>query len=405
VSTNGAGTATFSAITLNGPAGNYTLSFGSGSLTPVVSGTIALSAGSGSNLSITQQPSPTVQSGIPFPQQPVIQLRDGSNNPVAQPGVVVTVAILTGGGTLGGTTTATTNSAGQATFSGLSISGTVGARTLLFGASGYTTVTSNTINVTPGAAAALVISVPPPSSAQSGVPFSSQPSIQLQDEGGNAVPQGGVVVSVSLSGGGTLIGSTTATTNGSGTATFSGLGISGLAGSTYSLSFTASGLTGTTSGSITLAAGAAAQLTITTQPGGATSGMAFTTQPAIQVRDAQGNPVSQSGVIVTASIASGGGATLLGSGTATTDASGLAQFSGLGLSGPAGNYTIGFASAPLSGVTSGTIVLAGGTPAQLVIQTQPGGAVSGAPFSTQPAIVVRDAQSNPVGPALRSPPR
>jgi len=392
--TNGAGTATFSAITLNGPAGNYTLTFGSGSLTPVVSGTIALSAGSGSKLSLSVQPSATVQSGIPFPIQPVVQLLDGSNNPVSQSGVVVSVAILSGGGSLGGATTATTNGSGVATFSGLSISGTVGARTLLFGATGYTTVTSNAINVTPGAAAALVIAVQPPSNAQSGVPFGGQPSLQLLDASGNAVAQGGVVVSVSLNGaGGALIGSTTATTSGGGVATFSGLGISGLVGS-YSLTFSSGALTGATSSSITLAAGAAAQLTITTQPGGASSGLAFTTQPAIQVRDAAGNPTG-AGTAITASIASGPGATLLG-GSATANGSGLAVFSGLGLTGTVGTYTIGFASGSLTGATSGPVVLSPGAPAQMTIQTQPAGAVSGAAFTTQPAIVVRDAQSNPV---------
>jgi len=394
--TNGSGAATFGALSLNGPAGNYTLSFGSGSLTPAVSGPIALSAGSGSNLSITVQPSATVQSGIPFPVQPVIQLRDGSNNPVAQAGVVVSVAILTGGGTLGGTTTATTDPSGVATFSGLSISGTVGTRTLLFGASGYTTVASNAINVTPGAATALAVVTQPSSTAQSGAAFGSQPAIQVQDVSGNAVAQGGVAVSVSLNGaGGSLIGSTSATTSAAGLATFSGLGISGLVG-TYSLSFAAGGLTGATSGSITLAAGSASQLTVSTQPGGASSGAAFTTQPAVQVRDAQGNPVLQSGLTVTASIASGAGATLVGSGTATTDSSGLAQFAGLGLSGPAGNYTLGFASTGLTSATSATIALGPGAPAQLAIVTQPAGATNGAAFTTQPAIQVRDAQGSPV---------
>jgi hypothetical protein len=112
---------------------------------------------------------------VPFGQQPVIQLRDASNNPVAQSGVVVTVAILTGGGTLGGTTTATTNASGIATFSGLSITGTVGARTLLFGASGYTTVTSNAINITAGTATALSITTQPSASALSGQAFATQP--------------------------------------------------------------------------------------------------------------------------------------------------------------------------------------------------------------------------------------
>ena len=400
VTTSASGAATFSALTLTGPAASYTLSFSSGSLTPATSTAIVLSAGSGSRLSITTQPSASAQNGVPFAQQPVIQLRDASNNPVAQSGVVVTVAILTGGGTLGGTTTATTNGSGVATFSGLSITGTVGARTLLFGASGYTTVTSNAINITAGAATALSVTTQPSATAQSGQPFASQPVIQLRDQSGNAVSQSGVVVSASVNGAGaSLIGSASATTSAGGVATFSGLGLAGTIGS-YSLSFAASGLTAATSSSISLAAGAAAQLTITTQPGGATSGSAFTTQPVIQVRDAQGNAVSQSGITITPSIASGGGgtATLIG-GAATTNGSGVATFSGLGISGPVGNYTVGFASTGLTSATSATIALASGAPTQLVIVTQPAGANSGAAFTTQPVIALRDAQSNPVNQA------
>lgn len=393
--TNTSGTATFSALTLTGPAGSYTLTFSSGALTPATSGAITVGAGSGSRLTLIQQPSPSAQNGVPFAQQPVIQLSDGSGNPVSQAGVVVSVAILTGGGALGGTTTATTNASGVATFLDLSITGTIGQRTLLFGATGYTTVTSNAIDITPGAAAALTITAQPSANAQSGIAFAAQPAVQVVDGSGNAVSQAGVSVTASVNGAGaSLIGSASASTNGSGLATFSGLGLSGTIG-TYSLSFAASGLTGVTSTSINLAAGAAAQLTITTQPAGASSGSAFTTQPAIQVRDAQGNAVGLAGITVTASIASGGAATLLG-GTATTDGSGLAQFSGLGLSGPVGNYTIGFAAPSLTGATSGTVALGPGAPAQLVIATQPAGAASGAAFVTQPAIQVLDAQSNPV---------
>lgn len=396
--TSGSGTATFGALSLSGPAGNYTLTFSSGSLTPATSSSVTLGAGSGSNLSITTQPSASAPNGAVFAAQPVIQLRDGSNNPVAQAGVVVSVAILSGGGSLGGTTTATTNASGVATFSGLSITGTVGARTLLFGASGFTAVSSNAINITPGAATVLTITTQPPATAQSGAAFGTQPAVQLRDQSGNAVLQAGVSVTASVNGAGaSLIGGSSASTNASGVATFSGLGLSGTAG-TYSLSFSASGVTGVTSSAISLTPGAAAQLTITTQPAGASSGSAFTTQPALQVRDAQGNAVSQAGVTVTASIASGGAATLFG-GPATTNGAGLATFSGLGLSGTVGPYTIRFTATGLTGVTSGTITLGAGTSAALTIATQPGGAASGAAFATQPRVQVRDAQGNPVSTA------
>ena len=394
VSTAASGAATFGALTLTGPAGNYSLTFSSGALTPATSGAITLGAGSGSKLSISTQPPASVPNGQAFGA--VIQLLDGSNNPVALAGVDVQVAINTGAGILGGTMLATTSPSGTATFSNLSITGTVGARTLIFFANAFTSVTSNTINITPGAATALSVTTQPSSSAQSGAPFGSQPAVQIVDGSGNAVPQAGIVVTASLNGaGGALIGATTATTSGAGLATFSGLGISGTVGS-YSLSFSAGSLTGAQSSGISLSAGAAAQLTITTQPGGASSNTAFTTQPVIQVRDAQGNAVAQADITVTASIASGGPGTLVGTAQAITNASGVATFSDLGLSGTVGSYTIGFASAPLTGATSGSIALAHGAPAVLVILVQPGGAVNGAAFSTQPSLELRDAQANPV---------
>src|SRR5207244_2784261 len=98
---------TFSGLAISGPAGSYTLSFGATGLTAATSSAITLGAGSATQLSTTTEPSATAQSGVPFAQQPVLQLRDGVGNAVSQAGVTVTAAIASGGGTLGGTLTAT----------------------------------------------------------------------------------------------------------------------------------------------------------------------------------------------------------------------------------------------------------------------------------------------------------
>jgi len=84
---------------------------------------------------------------------------------------------------------------------------------------------------------------------------------------------------------------------------------------------------------VTITAGAATQLTITTEPSAsAASGVAFAQQPVLQLRDASGNAVSQSGVVVTAALASGA-VTLGGTLTATTNASGVATFTNLMITG------------------------------------------------------------------------
>jgi len=111
--------------------------------------------------------------------------------------------------------------------------------------------------------------------------------------------------------------------------------------------------TGTASG--------ATHLSITTQPSStAQSGAVFAAQPVIQLRDANGNAVSQAGVSVTVT-ASGG--TLGGTASATTNASGVATFSGLSISGLVGSYTLTFQSTGLASVTSGNIALSAGAAA------------------------------------------
>src|SRR5262249_40910867 len=157
-----------------GTIGDRTLVFTASGFTSVTSNTITITAGSATQLAITTQPSSSAQSGIAFGQQPVIQLRDVSGNNVSQSGVVVTAAIATGGGPLGGTLTATTNASGAATFSTLSISGTIGNRPLGFSATGLTGATSNTVAITAGNADHLSITTQPSSSAQSGVQFGQQ---------------------------------------------------------------------------------------------------------------------------------------------------------------------------------------------------------------------------------------
>src|SRR5207249_1549520 len=163
----------------------------------------------------------------------------------------------------------------------------------------------------------------------------------------------------------------TATTVTGGAATFTGLTINGAAGD-YTLRFESSPLTPATSGTITLSAGTATQLTITTEPSPtATSGAAFNPQPVLQVRDGAGNPAGGADRVVTAVIASGPAGATLSNATATTLASGAATFSGLAISGTAGDYTLRFESGSLAPATSGTITLSAGTATQLTITTQP----------------------------------
>ena len=396
--TDATGEATFSGLTLSGSAGNFTLRFGGTGLTAAVSNTVALGAGSGSVLFIQTQPGATAQNGVDFAQQPVIQLRDASNNPVNQPGVVVSASILSGGGTLNGTTTATTNASGVASFNDLAITGVVGSRTLIFSASGFVSATSAAITLTAGAATQLALTTQPSSSVQSGVVFPTQPVVQLKDQSGNNVSQNNVSVDAAIaSGGGTLDGTFPINTNASGQAAFTDLAITGTPGA-HTLTFSSSGLSSVTSGSMSVTAGQANHLSITTQPSAtAQNSIAFPQQPTIQLRDAAGNPVSQNGVQVTATIASGGG-TIGGTSTVNTNASGLATFGNLEINGTIGNRTLQFTSGTLNSATSGTINIVAGAATTIDVSAGDGQSTdAGTPVAVPPRVLVADVSGNPVG--------
>lgn len=177
----------------------------------------------------------------------------------------------------------------------------------------------------------------------------------VQGEGACAAATSGYTVTVDIaSGGGVLSGATSVVTVAAGTATFAGLSITGLIGA-RTLSFSATSLTGATSGTITLAPGAATQLTITTQPPARVAlGAVFVPQPVIQIRDAAGNALSQSGTTDTAAIATGP-ATLSGTNTAVTNASGVATFLDRSFTVNTGVRTLNVSAPGLTGATSTAI--------------------------------------------------
>ncbi|MEW5928542.1 MAG: invasin domain 3-containing protein [Gemmatimonadota bacterium] len=389
--TDAAGRATFAGLSISGATGAYTLGFSAAGLADAASGAITLAPGDPAALTVATQPSPTAQSGIAFPTQPTVQLRDASGNAVSQAGVAVTAAIASGGGTLGGTATATTDAMGLATFGNLAISGTAGQRTLSFASAGLAGASSAAVDVVAGAPASLTVSTQPSSSAQSGIALPAQPVLQLRDADGNAVPQAGVPVTASIaSGTGTLGGTATVATDAAGRAAFTDLAVSGPVGS-YTLGFASSGLAGATSGTITLAAGAPATLAVNAGSGQtAAAGTAVATAPSVVVRDGSNNPVA--GVSVSFAVATGGGS--VAGGTATTDASGIATVGSWTLGTTAGSNTLTASAGGLTPVTF-TATATAGAATQLVLTAQPSAtAQSGIAFGAQPSLQLRDAYGN-----------
>ncbi len=349
-----------------------------------------------STLSLETAPSSSATNGVPLAQQPALQLRDQFGNAVSLGGTVITASIGSGGGSVAGSTTATTSAGGLATFSGLIVNGPVGNQQVLsFSGPGLTPVASGNITMIAGAASQLVITTQPSAAATNGAVFAQQPVLRVTDAGGNPVASGGVTVTAVIgSGGGALGGTTSAVTSGAGVATFTNLAITGLVGS-RTLDFSASGLTGVTSSGIAISASTATTIAAaSTTSQSATAGSAVATPPSVLVTDQSGNPVS--GVNVTFAVASGGGG--LTGGSVTTSAAGLATV---------GSWTLGTAIGPNSltatatGLTGSPVNFAAtataAPPANVAINAGNGqSATVGTAVATAPSVAITDQFGNPV---------
>jgi adhesin/invasin len=172
--------------------------------------------GAATTLAIITQPSSAVSSGLSFAQQPVIELRDAAGNPVPREGVNVTAAIVSGGGSLGGTTTRATNREGRAVFTDLAITGLPGPRTLIFSAAGFSSVRSSPIQVAAGAPSGSRSTLSASPAAIVVGTGSSTVTVTVRDAQGTPIP--GVAVQISVSGSGNTV-TQTGSTNSSGVAT------------------------------------------------------------------------------------------------------------------------------------------------------------------------------------------
>ncbi len=380
-----AGVATFTNLRID-LAAAHTLSFAVASpALSVTSTSFTVSPGAASQLAVTTQAA-GAKSGAAFTTQPVVEVRDAAGNRVTDNTATITATVSTGATVLG--TAAVSAAAGVATYGTLGLSGTVGSYTVTYAATGLTSATQ-TVSLTAGAATQLAV-VTSAAGAASGAAFTTQPVVEMRDAAGNRAGPltNDSTVTLAVSTGGTLVGTATVASIG-GRATFTNTGVSGLVG-TYTLTYSAAGLTAATQ-SVTLTAGAPSQLVVTTAPAGATSGAAFTTQPVIEIRDAQGNKTASTAT-VTATVASGGG-TLAGTASVAAVA-GVATFTNLRID-LAAAHTLSFAVAsPALSVTSTSFTVSPGAASQLAVTTQAAGASGGSSFGVQPRVQVLDAANN-----------
>ncbi len=122
-----------------------------------------------------------------------VELRTESGSAVTTPNIAVTLALGTnpGAGSLAGDTTAYTNSAGRATFSGLSISKAAAGYTLIASSAGVHDVASTAFTVSAAAASQLVFTTPALSGTATDAATIGPFTVQRQDAYGNPVTAGG----------------------------------------------------------------------------------------------------------------------------------------------------------------------------------------------------------------------
>src|SRR5207302_10398349 len=135
--------------------------------------------------------------------------------------------------------------------------------------------------------------------------------------------------------------------------------------------------------------GAAARLVLSPSPSVTwPSGAPLAQQPVVQLQDANGNPVNQAGVLVTAT-PSPAGATASNN-TPTTGPTGAATFSGLTLTGTAASYTLSFGGTGITPVSSGAIGLSAGAAAAIAANGGGTSAPAGTAVSPPPSVIVQD---------------
>jgi len=168
---------------------------------------------------IITQPPATVANRATLTPAPVVEVRDGRDDPVLQAGITVTAGISSGNAVLTGTVTVTTDAAGRATFPNIQIQGTVGTKVMQFTSGTLKAALSSGVTLTPGPAANLVWN-PTSQLVQNGLvgqSVLSKPSVIVTDPEGNGVSGVGVTFAVETgSGSGTGLSQTS---NASGIAT------------------------------------------------------------------------------------------------------------------------------------------------------------------------------------------
>lgn len=343
--------ATFTNLAITG-AGTSSLTFSSGALIPVTSNVFTIVGLPGAQLAILTAPAGS-ESGVALTTQPVIEVQAANGTRATTATGTVTASIISGSGSLGGTVTVPIVD-GLANFSNLQING-YGSFTLQFSSGSLTPVSAPAITSVQVPRQLAITSGP--AVITSDVVMNPPFVLEIRDAAGIRVANSVDIVRMSqISGAGTLDGDRQIPAV-NGVVTYSNVTVNG-GSSTVAFNFwVIDANTGAVlpvfalSNVVTVLANNTipSSLAVVTQPGGAESGVALTTQPTVEVRSAAGTRVTTATGTMTATLISGTG-TLAGTVTAPI-VNGLATFTDLKVNG-FGSFTLQFTSGTLTPVNS-----------------------------------------------------
>jgi Bacterial Ig-like domain (group 3)/Bacterial Ig domain len=350
---------------LGGTSGTQTAQASSPGLTSVTF-THTAQAANPTTLVLVSGDGQTGSVGAPLADSLVVRLMDGNGNGVG--GGAISWVVGTGGGSASPATVITNPNGFARTEWTLGSSAVSNLLNAVY--SGLPSVPFSATAVA-GTAVKLTFTQPPVTTA-AGATLTPPVKVSIQDAGGNTVTSATASVTLAIGtnpSGGTLSGTTTVTAV-NGVATFSNLSID-KTGNGYTLTASATGLTGTTSPTFDILTGAANRLAFLTGPTDRQVGQVFSPALQVQVQDAGGNPVvTASGQITLTSSVTG---TLTGTATATPVA-GTATFSNLAINKAGIGYTLTALASGVASRTSDPFDVAQGSTTIAITSKSPSGA-------------------------------
>ena len=394
--TASAGVATFSNLSINKSGTGYTLAATAGALAPDTSAAFTIAAGVATQLGFIVQPVTTV-AGSPITPSVQVAAQDplGNTDPGFSGDVTIAIGVNPGGGILSGTMTVTT-AAGVADFVDVSIDRSAPGYTLTASTGGLSGTSSAPFTIASGVATQLIFSIQP-SSGVAATAITPAVQVTARDVLGNTATGFTGAVTVAITPGSGTFGATLSgvgTVNAvGGVAGFPGINID-KAGTAYTLSATAGGVTDATSGPFDIAIGAASRLAFTVPPVTTTAGSNFTPTVEVSVQDAGGNTVPSFSGNVTVAIGTNPGGGTLGGTKTVAAVSGVAAFSTLTINRSGVGYTLSATGGGLTGGTSPAFTIVAGPAAALVFSGQPTTTTAGAAISPPVQVTVVDALGN-----------